>query len=423
MLIEKDRRNEMENNPIVNPLSMNNALTYYNQFMDNYYLPHNYNGKLYKHSIPSSFVYNTVKDGCLWLLTLIVGVAGYSVYFDNDTETSKVLSLDLLNRAGVRDPALQYNSSIVPWEGVLSDGRSPMAPVDHVVNGLGIAYLNGSDLLPIYRADPLRAVLPSINPEDGKIIYDENGVMQVKRYTLCTSKEVVKGNENRSVSNSNRWVQRRNTRNTESENDNEQEIEIEYKPIYGWGMSYFNTTLEENNNVLSSDVQEKHLSLECVNDNLNAMCYTTNTMGIYCLKCTLPGKDIKCVGTSYGQPIGSTRFMSKLEFTSFKEYSKYHLSNIDDRFYIPLYWMSKCWSPFISWRNGKQTNSVQVIMMASSVYTFGTLSADSMQGKSVSAIVNNLLGLSLSQNDKDEYRRIITNTQRIISLVEFIKRA
>ena len=140
---------------VVNPLPMNAALFYYNQFMNNYAFPHTYNGKLYTHSIPSSFLYNTVNNGCVWLITLIVGVAGYSVYFDLDTETSQVLSLSQLNQAGVRDPVLQYNQSIQPWEGYLSDGRSPMAPTDKMVDGLGIAFINGPDLLPIYCSYPL----------------------------------------------------------------------------------------------------------------------------------------------------------------------------------------------------------------------------------------------------------------------------
>ena len=170
---------------ILNPLSMNTAKYYYLFFMENYALPHNYNGHIYTHSVPSSFVYNTIKDGCLWLITLIIGVGGYSIYFDYDTTISKVLSLDILNQAGVKDPALRYNSNITPWEGLLSDGKSPLAPTDHVVSGLGLPYLNGEDLLPIYRADPLQAVLPEIDLLQNKIVYDSNGVMQIKKYSFC----------------------------------------------------------------------------------------------------------------------------------------------------------------------------------------------------------------------------------------------
>ena len=402
-----------ETSTVINPMSMNTALYYYNQFMDNFAFPHNYNGKLYTHSVPSSFIYYTVKDGCVWLLPLILGIGGYSVYFDDDTQTSKLLSLELLNGAGVKDPALVYNSSIIPWEGLLSEGRSPMAPTDKIVDGLGLPYLNGEDLLPIYRADPVQAILPEIDPDNGFIVYN-NGVMQTKKYTLCISEEVSGEDTDIQTSVIGRSV-RRSTKWIRSEDDIE-ETEIKYTPIIGWGMSY-NNYEDENNKIVYSS-----LPLICVNDSTNSMCYSINSTGVYCLKTKFAGKDIKKIGPNYGKPVDNTEYMTRLEATPFLEWSKYHLNDKLDRFYIPIYWMSKNWSPFISWHKETQTNSIQMIMMASAISSTGILSVDSMQGKSLSAITTNFLNQSLNSNEKDKLRRIVANTQRAISLVEFIKR-
>ena len=428
---------------IVNPLSMDTALFYYNQFMDNYSFPHTYNGKLYTHSIPSSFLYNTVKDGCLWLVTLIVGVAGYSVYFDSDTETSKVLSLDQLNKSDVRDPALQYNQSIQPWEGLISDGRSPMAPTDKVVDGLGIAYINGSDLLPIYCSYPLQAVLPDYDSETGMIVYDDNGVMQVKRYTLCTRELVTtqeqlennKRNSKKKTKRKNRTITNNTILRSTEENSIEGgsyitdfvQVDLEdtyiYHPIYGWGMGYKVTEKVNEDGSMIAVTYDRSLPLETVNDNLQSLCYIHNSQNIYCLKCNISGKDVKRIGANFGKTEGSARNLSKLEFSTFSEYAKYHLTENLDRFYIPIYWMAKNWAPFLSWHDGEQTNSLQVIMMASAVSTFNKIPQSSLQGKSVNAISSMFIELGLSQKEKDQFRKIVANTQRIITLLEFLKRA
>ncbi len=424
---------------VVNPLSMDTALFYYNQFMDNYSFPHTYNGKLYTHSIPSSFLYKAVNDGCLWLVTLIVGVAGYSVYFDSDTVTSQILSLDQLNKSGVRDPAIQYNQTIQPWEGLLSDGRSPMAPTDKVVDGLGIAYLNGADLLPIYCSDPLQAVLPDYDSETGMIVYDDYNVMQVKRYTLCTRELIMtpiddgseESNNDGTIVENNRGVE--NNENSEEEtinggNYNTLSVQIDladkyiYHPIYGWGMRYKVTEKVNTDGTLNVVTYNKSLPLETVNDNLQSLCYIHNSQDIYCLKCNISGKDVKRIGANFGKTEGSARNLSKLEFSPFSEYAKYHLTENLDRFYIPIYWMAKNWAPFLSWHDGTQTNSLQVIMMASAVSTFNKIPQSSLQGKSVNAISSMFIELGLSQKEKDQFRKIVANTQRIITLLEFIKR-
>ena len=447
---------------VVNPLSMNTALFYYNQFMDSYSFPHTYNGKLYTHSIPSSFLYNAVNDGCLWLVTLIVGVAGYSVYFDSDTVVSQILSLDQLNKSGVKDPALQYNQTLQPWEGLLSEGRSPMAPTDKIVDGLGIAYLNGSDLLPIYCSHPLQTILPDYDPETGMIIYDDDNVMKVKRYTLCTKELVTNPEQGESSNNEsesiNESTEENNTSSETSEesgrhipilgNEDEEEenytknnetpisggdysfktVQVNlkdtyiYHPIYGWGMEYKVTEKVKKDNTLTVVTYNKSLPLETVNDNLQSLCYIHNSQDIYCLKCNISGKDVKRIGANFGKTEGSSRNLSKLEFSPFSEYAKYHLTENLDRFYIPIYWMVKNWAPFLSWHDGTQTNSLQVIMMASAVSTFNKIPQSSLQGKSVNAISSMFIELGLSQKEKDQFRKIVANTQRIITLLEFIKR-
>ena len=420
----------MSSEYIVNPLSMNTARYYYSYFMEHYSQPHNYKGYNYTHSIPSSFVYNTIKDGCLWLLTLIMGVGGYSVYFDDDTTVSKVLSLGLLESAGVKDPALKYNSTLTPWVGLLYEGRSPLAPTDNVVSGLGLPYLNGEDLLPIYRADPLQAVLPEIDEKNNTIVYDDNGIMQLKKYSLCftesdESDEAIENSVsiNKSYSTSrNRFLFSNSMGNGHGIGSHSSESFEIYEspkiyPIYGWGMSY-QTSVEN----AKSENKFCSLPLACVNDNTQQMCYRYSSQGIYCLKTKFAGKDVKYIGSNYGKPIYNTEYMTRLEATPFIEWAKYHLSIEEDSVYIPLYWMANYWAPFLSWRDGTQTNALQVIIMASSILTTKIIKKEDMQGKSLSAITTNFLKQSFSGKEKENLRYIVANTMRVISLLEFIKR-
>ena len=412
---------------------MNTARYYYSYFMEHYSQPHNYNGYIYTHSVPSSFVYNTIKDGCLWLLTLIMGVGGYSMYFDDDTTVSKVLSLDMLNKAGVKDPALKYNSTLTPWVDTLYDGRSPLAPTDNIVSGLGLPYLNGEDLLPIYRADPLQAILPEIDTETNTIVYDDNGVMQLKKYSLCFfEEEILTESEKNKVSSKKKKSSVKTRRNTilrkainnknygkgfyGTENFDTYTSTI-INPIYGWGMSYKVST--DNSKTFEKVCS---LPLDCVNDNTQQMCYRNSSQGIYCLKTKFAGKDIKYIGSNYGKPIYNTEYMTRLEATPFIEWAKYHLSIENDQAYIPLYWMANYWAPFLSWRDGTQTNSIQVIIMASAILTTKIIKKEDMQGKSLSSITSNFLKQSFNGKEKENLRYIVANTQRVISLLEFIKR-
>jgi hypothetical protein len=187
-------------------------------------------------------------------------------------------------------------------------------------------------------------------------------------------------------------------------------------------MRYKVTEKVNTDGTLNVVTYNKSLPLETVNDNLQSLCYIHNSQDIYCLKCNISGKDVKRIGANFGKTEGSARNLSKLEFSPFSEYAKYHLTENLDRFYIPIYWMAKNWAPFLSWHDGTQTNSLQVIMMASAVSTFNKIPQSSLQGKSVNAISSMFIELGLSQKEKDQFRKIVANTQRIITLLEFIKR-
>lgn len=342
--------------------SFDTACTYYKIFLNSFSKPHNYNGKNYDHSIPSSFVYHLVRDNCIWLLNLIMGVAGYSVYFDADTETSRVLSKGLLDAAGVVDPVVSYKSSATPWSGLTSSGKSPWAPVDKMTTGVGIAHFNRGGLEKFYKCSPITANLPKVN-STGIIVRNDEGVMQVENYTVYYN-------------------------NT---------------PVYGWGVGY----------------GDKRLSLNCLTNNPSNLCYENSVEG----KCAVKGKfndsSIKLIGPDYGAKYGSTSYMTRAEATEFVSWCNYHLNQDRDQLYPPLVWMAKYWAPFYSWHDGTRENTIQAVMMASSAYNSGGMSIDSMQGKSAQAIAEMYINKG---DDKDHRRRRIANTQRAITLLEFIRR-
>jgi hypothetical protein len=163
----------------------------YSEFLFKYSEPHDYKGKRYKHHIPSSFVYRLIKGNCVWLLTLIMGVAGYNMYFDDDSEASQVLTLEKLNAAGVTDPVLKYDSKITPWEGKISSGKQALDPVKRPSTGLGICHYQAPTLKKFYTAKTLTAKLPLIDSE-GKII-EEDGKRKSSTFTLYCNKKPVRG--------------------------------------------------------------------------------------------------------------------------------------------------------------------------------------------------------------------------------------
>ena len=338
------------------------ALSHYLKFLHSYSKSHNYNGKNYTHSIPSSFVYTLIKDNCIWLLNLIIGIAGYSVYFDDSTESSKVISLDLLNKANVQDPCLKLKSTIIPWTGLLSSGKSPYSPVDKVVTGLGIAHFNKAGLPPFYKGEPITAVMPLVDA-DHKILRVD-GVMQTETCSFTYNNNV----------------------------------------LTGWGMEY----------------NGKKLSLDVVTTTPNSVCYSTSEGNVCILKGT--PSVWKLIGPEYGKTVSGNTYMSQTEATQFIEWSKYHLNDSIDCLYPPVLWMAKYWSPFLSWHNGTQENSIQAIMMASSILNSGGTSKDKLNGSSLQAMIDTYVNGVSSQSERDHRARRIANTQRAIALLEFIKR-
>lgn len=337
---------------------------HYKEFLDKYASSHNYNGKNYTHSIPSSFVYRLVRDNSIWMLSLIMGVAGYSMYFDDDTESSRVITKEMLDNAGVKDPVLSYKSTLTPWTGVTSTGKRPDDPVSRVTTGVGICHFNRGGLEDFYHAGPVSAELPEA--DSGKNIVREEGVLKTKKYT----------------------------------------ISYEGKPVYGWGMGY----------------GSKRLSLSCITNDTKGLSYIGGSEGKTALKGRLNDKTVKLIGPDYGASYGSTSYMSKAEASDFREWCSAHFSDRRDCLYPPLLWMAKYWAPFFCWHDGTKENSIQTVMIASSVYNSGGLSVSSMQGKSPDDIIQRYLNLGSKPSEKEHFQRRIVNTQRAIALVEFIKR-
>lgn len=344
-------------------LSLDKAVNHYATFLSKYANAHNYNGRSYKHSIPSSFVYNLVKDDCMWLLTLLVGVAGYSVYFDNDTEASKIISKEMLDACGVKDPALQYKSTLEPWTGLMSQGKSPLNPVDTVTTGVGIAHYNASGLGKFYKAENVSATLPQLG-DDGLIVH-KDGIMQTANYTF--------------------------TYNGTN--------------ICGWGLSYGNQCLP----------------LDALFNNTSGLCCCT-TNSRTALKGNPDGKNYKLIGPNFGKPYKDyTYYMDAKGGKQFIDWCNYHFKDTKDAFYPVAVWMATYWAPVLSWHNGTQENTPQAVIALSAFRNSGFPKAEAYNGRPLDTIIDGYLKI-WSSNELEHGKRRVYNVLRVINLVEFIKR-
>jgi hypothetical protein len=344
---------------------------YYNKFLKEYADPHNYNGKKYDQHIPSSFVYGLIKDNCVWLLTLIMGVAGYRMYFDDDTIASRVISKEALDAAGVQDPVLRYKSSITPWEGTVSSGKRATDPVKRWSTGVGICHYQGEPFKYLYKGEPVIATLPIV--ENGKIKMKENGEMEIGKFNIY-----YKG-----------------------------------KPVCGWGMSYSEDGL-------------KMLPLSCVSTDTSNLSYCTSiTTGKPILKGNTKGywkfiggpsewgKDYyKNNNPSTGQITG--KYMSESEAKSFRAWCEYHFNNEVDALYPALQWMSKYWAPAFSWPKG---NSLNFCIYAAGYANSGFTNLKSYYGQSVEALKE-----AWPKQGRPGHEHRTANLERVEALVEFIKR-
>lgn len=349
-----------------NKANFDSACNLYIEFLEKYSIPHNYNGRKFSHSVPSSFIYSCIKENSIWLLNLIVGVAGYSIYFDSESDSSRVITRAMLEASGVKDPCLQLKSTLEPWTGLLSSGKSPYSPVDKMVTGVGIAHFNRGGLAPFYKASPIQVVLPRVKKGTSEIVRDESGEFLTDSYIITYLGT----------------------------------------PVYGWGMDYGSS----------------RLPLSCVSSAPDSLSYYTESDSRVSIKGDLKDKTLKLIGPSYGSDYKTTKYMTKEEADKFVLWCSYHLNHSRDRLYPALLWMSKYWAPFLSWHNGTQENSIETVMMASSVYNSGGLRKQDLQGQTLESIVEKYLSLSESQSDREHKQRRVLNTQRAIALLEFIKR-
>ena len=344
---------------------------YYNTFLKEYADPHNYNGKQYDQHIPSSFVYNLIKDNCVWLLTLIMGVAGYRMYFDNESKSSRVISKEALDESGVTDPMLKYKSTITPWEGTVSGGKRATDPVKRWSTGVGICHYQGSPLKHLYRGDPVIATLPIV--ENGVINKKENGEMEIGKFNIYYHGE----------------------------------------PVCGWGMSY-------------SDDNSRCLPLSCVATDISNFSYCNSAItGKPILKGetqgywkfiggpSLWGKDYyKNNDPSTGQITG--KYMSENEAKSFRSWCEYHFNVPRDAIYPALQWMAKYWAPAFSWPKG---NTLNFCIYAAGYSNSGFSNIKSYYGQSVEALKE-----AWPKQGRPGYEHRTANLERVEALVEFIKR-
>lgn len=348
-------------------LSLKTALDLYSEFLDKYWAQQEYKGKYYYHNIPSSFLYKLVKNNCIWLVNLIIGVAGYAIYFDDDTEASRVISKQLLDEAGVRDPVLDYGTKN-PWTDITSEGKQPSNPVNKLTTGVGIAHYNKGGLIPFYKASPLKATLP---------LFDENGNVQ---YYVDD-----KGNEQ--VRKENYTIVYNNT-NKET--------------IYGWGMRSSSST---------------NLNKAYIFKNDSGLYLANTNNGLVTIKGNIDESNCLMIGPEYGK---DGDFMTREGAEAFQAWCKYHLENRKDALFPAALWFTNYWAPYYSWSNGKQMNSIQDTMIYSGIANSQGVNTNLCKYP-IEEVMKNFVDTKDGAESKHRQRRLL-NLKRAVALVSFIKR-
>lgn len=163
-------------------INMDAACVIYKKFLAKY-------AKSSSHSIGSSLVYEMVSGGHVWLLQLLMGIAGYTLTFEK--ETAAYFSADKMAAAGITDPVNRYSSKIAPWSGKTSSGKNPYDPVSNASLGIGIAHYQAGALASFYSGATLTCSVPTFDAAGDVII--ENGSVSKEGIVLTYENVPVRG--------------------------------------------------------------------------------------------------------------------------------------------------------------------------------------------------------------------------------------
>jgi hypothetical protein len=101
------------------------------------------------HTIPSEFVIRCVNHNAIWIIALLIGVAGYAIEFSEST--SNRLSIELLNKHNIYDPCFKRGLVSKPWVQKTSLGKRPTDPIcKQDKSGLSIANFDAEGLIDFY---------------------------------------------------------------------------------------------------------------------------------------------------------------------------------------------------------------------------------------------------------------------------------
>ena len=338
-------------------IDMTNFCPLYNEFLTKY-------SNSSDHSIGSSLVYKLIKSNQLWLLSLLVGVAGYSVRFEE--ETSSVLSKELLDASGVIDPVTKYKSSIKPWTGRIAGGKNPGDPVTNRSLGIGIAHFQAGALSGFYKGTNLSCSIPLFDKDKNPIMNDNGKVKTEQAF-----------------------------------------IKIKGEPVHGWGLDYDNRRL---------NIQ--YLFKDCTR------VYTKNEDDM-CVCCgDINGKNIKWVGYNSNE-LDKPWIDRNWQESNIIPWCKYHLNDEKGRFYPPLKWFCGYWTECLIMSINSGHDDITHTMLLTGIANSGgsgtarkyaNYDTDTIVAKYTPQLSENKQIVKLSHNEK----RMLTFL-RAIQLVKYLK--
>lgn len=338
-------------------IDMTKFCSIYNEFLTKYSTSND-------HSIGTTLIYRMIQSNQLWLLSLLMGVAGYSVRFES--ETSKVLSKDLLDAAGVIDPVVNYKSNIKPWTGRIAGGKNPGDPVTNRSLGIGIAHFQAGALAGFYKGTNLSCAVPLFDTNGNPMLNDKGKVKTEQAF-----------------------------------------LKIGGNSVRGWGLNYGNNTLNIN-----------YMFKDC------SKIYTKNEEDM-CVCCgSVDSKNIKWVGYN-SNDTGKPWMDRNWQESNIIPWCQYHLNSEGGRFYPPLKWFCGYWTECLIMSINSGHNDITHTMLLTGIANSGgSGTAKKYADYDVETIVSKYApGLSKSgqiDNLSHDEKRMLTFL-RAIQLVKYLK--
>ena len=212
---------------------LTNSLNLYKEFIDKGYYAS------FDHTIPAEFVARCVKQGAVWLVELLIGIAFYAIKFDDSTKS--YFSPELLKKSGYIDPCVAHGIVKREWIEKTSAGKSHIDPrYEGEISGLGIANYDSSGLTDFYTGKILTAPLPRLN---------ENNTLSVTE---------------------------------------KREVTYKGKQIKGWGLSYGDRLLSLTNVCWNPEIA-------WVDDSCNLCCKDTDDLKFKCVGSSDSSKNLPSV--------------------------------------------------------------------------------------------------------------------------------